>query len=103
MKNEVRVGIFATLKAKPGKEGEVEQFLKSALPLANQEPKTTVWFALRLGPSTFGIFDAFADNSGRDAHLGGPIAAALLSKWKELLAEPPLIQKIDVLAAKLAS
>jgi quinol monooxygenase YgiN len=101
MKNEVRVGILATLKAKPGKEGEVEQFLKSALPLANQEPATTVWFALRLGPSTFGIFDAFADNSGRDAHLAGPIAAALLSKWKELLAEPPTIQKIDVLAAKL--
>jgi quinol monooxygenase YgiN len=102
MKNEVRVGILATLKAKPGKEGEVEQFLKSALPLANQEPATTVWFALRLGPSTFGIFDAFADDSGRDAHISGPIAAALLSKWKDLLAEPPKIEKIDVLAAKLA-
>jgi quinol monooxygenase YgiN len=102
MKNDVRVGILATLKAKPGKEGEVEQFLKSALPLANQEQQTTVWFALRLGPSTFGIFDAFADDTGRDAHLSGPIAAALMSKWKDLLAEPPKIEKIDVLAAKLA-
>jgi quinol monooxygenase YgiN len=102
MKNEVRVGILATLKAKPGKEGEVEQFLKSALPLANQEQLTTVWFALRLGLSTFGIFDAFADDTGRDAHIGGPIAAALMSKWKDLLAEPPKIEKIDVLAAKLA-
>ena len=93
---------MATLKAKPGKEGEVEQFLKSALPLANQEPATTVWFALRLGPSTYAVFDAFADDSGRDAHLSGPIAAALLSKWKDLLAELPKIEKIDVLAAKLA-
>jgi quinol monooxygenase YgiN len=101
MKNEVRVGILATLKAKPGKESDVEQFLKSALPLANQEQQTTVWYALRLGPSTFGIFDAFADDTGRDAHLSGPIAAALMSKWKDLLAEPPKIEKIDVLAAKL--
>jgi quinol monooxygenase YgiN len=101
MKNELRVGILATLKAKPGKESDVEQFLKSALPLANEEQDTTVWFALRLGPSTFGIFDAFADDTGRDAHLSGPIAAALMSKWKDLLAEPPKIEKIDVLAAKL--
>lgn len=103
MKNEVHVGILATLKAQPGKENEVEQFLKSALPLANQELGTTVWFALRLGSSTFGIFDAFADDSGRDAHLSGPIAAALMAKWKDLLAEPPKIEKIDVLAAKLAN
>lgn len=101
MKNEVQVGILATLKAKPGKEDEVEQFLKSALPLANQEQLTTVWFALRLGPSTFGIFDAFADDAGRDAHIAGPIAAALMAKWKDLLSEPPKIEKIDVLAAKL--
>lgn len=103
MKNEVHVGILATLNAKPGKENETEQFLKSALLLANQEQQTTVWFALRLGPSTFGIFDAFADDTGRDAHLSGPIAAALMSKWKDLLAEPPKIEKIDVLAAKLAN
>ena len=103
MQNKVQVGILATLKAKPGKETEVEEFLKSALPLANQEAGTLVWFALRLGPSTFGIFDAFAGEPGRDAHLSGPIAAALMAKWKDLLAEPPKIEKIDVLAAKLAN
>src|SRR5580704_8061762 len=103
MKNNPRVGIMAILKAKPGKEDEVEQFLKSALPLANQEAGTLVWFALRLGASTFGIFDAFADETGREAHLSGPIAAALMSKWKDLLAEPPKIEKIDVLAAKISN
>lgn len=103
MKNETNLGILATLKAKPGKESEVEEFLKSALPLANQEAGTVVWFALRLDASTFGIFDAFADEKGRDAHLGGPIAAALMAKWKDLLSEPPKIQKIDVLAAKLTA
>ena len=103
MSKNVTVGIFATLKAKSGKEAEVEQFLKSALPLANQEEATTVWFALRLNPSTFGIFDAFADDSGRQAHLSGPIAAALMAKWEELLSEPPKIEQIDLLAAKLTS
>jgi quinol monooxygenase YgiN len=103
MNNNVSVGIFATLEAKPGKEAEVEQFLKSALPLANEEQGTIVWFALRLGASTFGIFDAFANDAGREAHLSGPIAAALMSKWKDLLAQPPKIEKIDILAAKLAS
>ncbi len=103
MKNKVQVGILATLKAKPGKETEVEEFLKSALPLANQESGTVVWFALRLGPSTFGIFDAFAEEAGREAHLAGPIAAALMAKWKDLLSEPPKIEKIDVLAAKLST
>jgi quinol monooxygenase YgiN len=102
MKNEVNLGILATLKAKSGKEAEVEQFLKSALPLANQETATVVWFALRLDASTFGIFDAFPNETGRDAHLSGPIAAALMAKWKDLLAEPPNIRKVDILAAKLA-
>jgi quinol monooxygenase YgiN len=102
MKDEVKTGILATLKAKPGKESEVEAFLKSALPLANQEAGTIVWFALRLDASTFGIFDAFADEAGREAHLSGPIAAALMAKWKDLLAEPPKIEKVNVLAAKLA-
>jgi quinol monooxygenase YgiN len=103
MNKNVSVGILAKLTAKPGKEAEVEAFLKGALPLANQEEATTVWFALRLGPSTFGIFDAFADESGRDAHLSGPIAAALMAKGQELLSEPPIIEKVDVLAAKLSS
>jgi quinol monooxygenase YgiN len=103
MNKNVSVGILAKLTAKPGKEAEVEAFLRSALPLANQEEATTVWFALRLGPSTFGIFDAFADETGRDAHLSGPIASALMAKWQELLSEPPIIEKVDVLAAKLLS
>ncbi len=72
MSTNVTVGLFVTLKAKPGKEAEVEQFLKNALPLANQEEATTVWYALRLNSSTFGIYDAFADDSGRQAHLSGP-------------------------------
>ncbi|HTV39976.1 MAG TPA: hypothetical protein VMF08_05340 [Candidatus Sulfotelmatobacter sp.] len=103
MKKEVKLGILATLKAKAGKEDEVELFLKSALPLAAQEPGTVVWFALRLDGNTFGIFDAFADEAGREAHLSGPIAAALMAKWKDLLSEPPAINKIDVLAAKLVA
>jgi len=103
MNKSVSVGILAKLTAKPGKEAEVEAFLRSALPLANQEEATTVWFALRLGPSTFGIFDAFADETGRDAHLSGPIASALMAKWQDLLSEPPIIEKVDVLAAKLLS
>jgi quinol monooxygenase YgiN len=73
------------------------------LPLANEEQGTIVWFAVRLGISTFGIFDAFADDAGRGAHLSGPIATALMSKWKDLLTEPPKIQKVDVLAAKLGA
>jgi quinol monooxygenase YgiN len=101
MNSTVSVGILVTLKAKLGKEAEVESFLKSALPLANQEQGTTVWFALRLGPSTFGIFDAFANQAGREAHLSGPIADALMANWKELLSEPPMIEQVDVLAAKL--
>ena len=75
----VRIGLLVRLSAKPGKESEVADFLAGALPLANQEATTPVWFALRLGPSTFGIFDAFADEAGRSAHLAGPIAAALMA------------------------
>jgi quinol monooxygenase YgiN len=99
----VHVALLARLEAKPGKEAEVAQLLKSALPLANAEPATTVWFALKLGPSTFGIFDAFPDDAGRRAHLAGPIAAALMAKAPELLAEPPTIQPVEVLAAKLSA
>lgn len=97
----VRVGLLVRLQAKPGKEAEVADFLKSGLALANQEAATVVWFALRLGPATFGIFDAFADESGRKAHLAGQIAAALMAKAPELLAEPPKIEQVDVLAAKI--
>ena len=97
----VRVGLLVRLQAKPGKEAEVASFLESGLALANQEAATVVWFALRLGPSTFGIFDAFPDEAGRKAHLGGPIAAALVAKAADLVAEPPKVGQVDVLAAKI--
>jgi len=99
----VKVGLFARLQAKPGKEKEVESFLRSALPLAQQEPATAAWFAIRLDNSTFGIFDVFEDESGRQAHLSGKIAAALMEKASELLSQPPAIDKIDILASKLSS
>jgi quinol monooxygenase YgiN len=97
----VKLALFVRLEAKPGKEKEVEDFLLSALPLVQQEPATTAWFALRLGPSTFGIFDAFPGEAGRQAHLSGKVAAALMAKAGELFATPPSIDKVDVLAAKL--
>ena len=97
----VTVGVLARLEAKPGKEAEVQSFLEGALPLAQDEPATVAWFAIRLGPSTFGIFDVFPDDSGRQAHLTGPIAAALMEKASDLFAEPPTIEQHDVLAAKL--
>jgi quinol monooxygenase YgiN len=99
----VKVALLVRLQAKPGKENAVASFLENALDMANQETATPVWFALRLGPSTFGIFDAFADEAGRTAHLSGPIAAALMDNASELLAEPPQIEHVDVLAAKLPS
>ena len=97
----VKVALFVCLDAKPGKEKEVESFLLSGLPIVQAEPTTTAWFGLRLGPSTFGIFDAFPDEAGRQAHLSGRVAAALMAKAGELLAKPPSIEKVDVLAAKL--
>jgi quinol monooxygenase YgiN len=97
----VRVGLLVRMRAKPGKEGEVAKFLEGALPLAQAEARTPVWFAIRMGPSEFGIFDAFVDDGGRQAHLTGPIAAALMKHAEELLAEPPRIEKVDVLAVKL--
>ena len=97
----VSVALYVRLEAKPGKEGEVEAFLKGGLPLVQEEPGTIAWFGIRLGPSTFGIFDAFPDEKGRQAHLSGKVAAALMAKAPELLAEPPVIEKVDILAAKL--
>jgi quinol monooxygenase YgiN len=99
--NTVTVALWVKLDAKPGKEADLDAFLRSALPLAQEEPATIAWFALRLGPSTFGIFDAFPDDAGRQAHLSGKIAAALMAKAPELLATSPSIEKVDVLAAKL--
>jgi quinol monooxygenase YgiN len=98
----VTVGVLARLEAKPGKEEEVARFLEGALPLAQQEEATTAWFAIRMGPSTFGIFDVFPDEPGREAHLAGPIAAALMQRADELLTEPPMIENVDVLASKLS-
>lgn len=97
----VTVALFVRLEAKPGKEKEVENFLRSGLPIVQAEPATTAWFGIRLGPSTFGIFDAFPNEAGRQAHLTGQVAAALMAKAGELLAQPPSIEKVDVLAAKL--
>jgi len=83
------------------KEAEVEEFLRSALPLVQQEPATTAWFAIRFGQSEFGIFDVFPDDAGRDAHLNGAVAKALMANASTLLAKPPSIEKIDVLADNL--
>jgi quinol monooxygenase YgiN len=95
-----KFALFALLEAKPGKEEEVESFLKSAQPLAENESGTTTWYALKLGPAKFGIFDTFKDEEGRNAHLGGEIAKALFAKADDLFAKPPQVEKLDILAAK---
>jgi quinol monooxygenase YgiN len=97
----VAVGLLVTLEVKPGQEEEVAKFLRGALPLVQQEPQTTAWFALRLAPSRFGIFDVFPDEAGREAHLTGQVAAALMERAPDLLAGPPRIETLDVLADKL--
>lgn len=97
----VRVGLFVRLQAKPGKESDVEAFLRSGLSIVNGEPATIAWFGIRLGPSTFGVFDAFPDEAGRKAHLTGGVAQALMAKASDLLAEPPAIEQVDVLFSKL--
>ena len=97
----VTVGLLVRLVAKPGKEAEVIGFLEGGLALVEEEPATIAWFAIRLGPSEFGIFDAFPDDTGRQAHLGGQVAAALMAQAPELLAQPPVIEPVDVLAARL--
>ena len=99
----VKAALFVRLESKPGKEKEVESFLRGALPLTMEEPTTTAWFGIRLGPSTYGVFDAFPDDSGRQAHLSGRVAAALMARSGELFSKPPSIEKVDVLAAKLPS
>lgn len=97
----VKLALLARMEAKPGKAEEAAAFLRSALPLAQQESGTSAWFAWRIGSSTFGIFDAFADESGRQAHLSGQIAAALMAKAPDLFVGTPNIEKLDVLAAKM--
>jgi quinol monooxygenase YgiN len=96
-----KLGLFATLEAKPGKEEEVDQFLRGALPLVNAEPGTVSWFAIRHpGSRTFGIFDTFQDESGRQAHLSGKVAEALFARAPELFSRAPEVQKLEILASK---
>jgi quinol monooxygenase YgiN len=96
----VKFALLARLESKPGKEQELADLLAGAVALARSEPATVHWFALRIGPSTFGIFDTFEHEEGRTAHLNGPIAAALMARAPELLAQPPVIEKVDLLAVK---
>jgi quinol monooxygenase YgiN len=97
----VTLSLFARLKAKPGKEEELASFLLEGLKMAKNETTTPVWFALRLDSATFAIFDAFLDESGRQSHLNGPIAKALIAQVPHLLSESPAIERMDVLGAKL--
>jgi quinol monooxygenase YgiN len=99
----VKVALLVRLEAKPGKEKDVEQFLQRGLPLVEDEPSTAAWFGIRMGQNTFGIFDAFPDEDARRAHLSGRVAEALMAKAGDLLRQPPAIEKIDVIAAKLPS
>jgi quinol monooxygenase YgiN len=95
----VSVGLYVRLKAAQGREGDLANLLTSARELVEQEPGTTVWYALRFGPSTFGIFDAFEGEDGREAHLNGAVANAL-GENADLFAEQPNIEQVDVLAVK---
>lgn len=97
----VRAALMVRLDAKPGKEEAVATFLKDGLSIVQEEPATITWYALKLGPSTYGIFDTFPDDAGRDAHLAGRVAAALMANASELLLTPPMIDKVEILAAKL--
>lgn len=97
----VSVGLWVPLEAKPGKEEEVASFLEGGRALVDEEPETTAWFAVRLGPSQFAIFDVFPDDSGRQAHLSGRVAEALMAQADDLFARPPEINTVDVIAAKL--
>ena len=98
----VNVGLLVRLEAKLGKEEEVAELLRDGLSLVLEEPATPAWFAIRIAPAIFGIFDAFPDEDGRQAHLAGRLAAALVGRASELLAQPPSIEQVDVLAAKLS-
>jgi quinol monooxygenase YgiN len=97
----VTTGLIVRLEARAGKEDAVAEFLRSAVPLVEDEPQTIAWFAVRLGESSFAIVDVFPDDAGRQAHLEGPVATALMANADELLSEPPDIQPVDVLAEKL--
>ena len=95
-----RKSILLRLHAKPGREADVAQFLKDALPLAQDEPGTVRWYALQIDDTTFGVFDTFADDDGRQAHIDGLIADALKEKWEDLLSRPPEVNMVDLIAVK---
>jgi quinol monooxygenase YgiN len=97
----VTVGLLVHLEAKAGKEADVERFLEGGLALVNAEPDTTAWFAVKMGPSSYGIFDVFPSEAGRQGHLQGRVAEALMAQAADLFSEPPDIGNVDVLAAKL--
>lgn len=94
----IRVGLLVTIETKPDRGDEVAAFLESAQALVEQEPATVSWYAIRLGPTSFGIFDTFADDDGRQAHLSGAVAEALGKAAPDLLAAAPEIRPVDVLA-----
>lgn len=97
----VSAALLVRVEAKPGKEAEVEEFLRGAQSIVDGEPETVAWFAVRFGPSSFGIFDAFPDDSGRQAHLSGQVGTALMERADELFSQPPSIEQVDVIASKL--
>lgn len=97
----VKKSLWVELNAKPGKEAELEAFLESGLALVNEEPLTVTWYAIKMSDTSFGIFDTFEGDEGRDAHLNGKVAEALMAKASDLLSAPPKIHKIDVIAAKI--
>ena len=96
----IKHSLFVRLEARPGKEDDVAAFLQAGLRMAQEEETTPIWFALRLAPGTFGVFDAFHDQQGVKNHLEGPIAQALMAKADELFTKPPSIERIDVLGLK---
>ena len=95
-----KFGLLVRVEAKAGKENEVMDFLKSALPLAQEESATIRWYAIQIGPSTFGVFDTFETEEGRNAHLAGRIAEALMANAADLLATAPVIEQVSLLAVK---
>jgi quinol monooxygenase YgiN len=97
----VSVGLYVPLRARPGKEEDVAKFLEQGATLVEGEPATVAWFALRLGPSEFAVFDAFPDESGRQAHVSGAVADALMAQADDLFESPPDIQQVDIIASKL--
>ncbi len=97
----VNVALLVRVEARPGKEDEVAEFLRSGLSIVQDEPGTTAWFAVRFGNSTFGIFDAFPDDAARQTHLSGPLGTALMERADELFAQAPSVEQVDVLADKL--